>query len=139
MKIIGNASDIALLRFCECFVPTDRVRREFPLVFQIPFSSIVKWQLTITKDLTQNPGNKGNSKYIVMVKGAPEKVLLLCNTWQDRNGSIKNIDENFRQLFNEAYERFGNQGKRVIGYCETYFEAASDLKFSAEEPANFPM
>lgn len=43
LKIVGNASDIALLRFCECFVPTDRVRKEFPLVFEIPFSSVFKW------------------------------------------------------------------------------------------------
>jgi magnesium-transporting ATPase (P-type) len=65
-----------------------------------------------------------------MVKGAPERVLLLCSTYQDRNGEVRQVDENFRSRFNEAYERFGNQGKRVIGYCEKYFEAASNIKFT---------
>jgi hypothetical protein len=43
-----------------------------------------------------------------MIKGVPERILLLCSTYQDRNGEVKQIDESFRQKFNEAYERFGN-------------------------------
>jgi sodium/potassium-transporting ATPase subunit alpha len=129
---VGNASDIALLRFCECFVPTDRVRQEYPIQYEIPFSSEFKWQLSITKDLDQKVDDQNNAKYVVMLKGAPERILLLCSTYQDRFGVLREIDEIFKQKFQEAYERFGNEGKRVIGYCERYFEAPKNIQFSSE-------
>jgi sodium/potassium-transporting ATPase subunit alpha len=106
-------------------------------VFELPFSSSTKWQLSITKDLEKSK-DPNNSKYVVMVKGAPERILEMCTTFQDRNGQMSEVDNDFRKQFNQAYETFGNQGKRVIGYCETYFEAPSNIKFTNEEPTNFP-
>jgi sodium/potassium-transporting ATPase subunit alpha len=55
---------------------------------------------------------------------------------------VRPLDEDFRRRFNEAYNRFGGQGMRVIGYAERPFEAAvPDAKFKADTPEsrNFPL
>jgi hypothetical protein len=39
------------------------VRKEFALSFEVPFSSVFKWQLAITKDLEQKGAAPNNSKY----------------------------------------------------------------------------
>ncbi|KAG2533202.1 hypothetical protein JM18_000637 [Phytophthora kernoviae] len=43
----GNPSDIALLRFADSNYPSDLLREEYPLMFEIPFNSTNKWQLVI--------------------------------------------------------------------------------------------
>lgn len=43
LKIQGNASDIALLRFVEGYTSSSRLRKNLPPRFEIPFSSTTKW------------------------------------------------------------------------------------------------
>lgn len=45
--IIGDASETALLRLCETYLDTMTMRDEYPKVFEIPFNSANKFQISI--------------------------------------------------------------------------------------------
>jgi magnesium-transporting ATPase (P-type) len=91
LKVSGNASDIALLRFNEGYFSTSRLRKQFPYVLEIPFSSSTKWQLVMVKDPTYV--HPTDAKFIVMVKGAPERMLVLCKKYLDVGATVTEIDD----------------------------------------------
>ncbi len=68
-KIIGDASETALLRFCDSFGITDYYRSCYRIVHAVPFSSATKFSAVICES-EAFPG-----QHLVMLKGAPEIVL----------------------------------------------------------------
>lgn len=48
--IIGDASEVALFRYCQTFVDVETYREKYPKIFEIPFNSKNKWQLSIHED-----------------------------------------------------------------------------------------
>ncbi|PRP84051.1 P-type ATPase [Planoprotostelium fungivorum] len=51
--IIGDASETALLRMCESYFDAEMYRQNFPKVFEIPFNSTNKFQLSIHTKLQE--------------------------------------------------------------------------------------
>ncbi|TYZ65115.1 hypothetical protein PybrP1_005692, partial [[Pythium] brassicae (nom. inval.)] len=110
-KYTGNPSDIALLRFADLQFSTDSTRDQFPLVFEIPFNSTNKWQLVIVP----SPGHETTRASMdVLMKGAPEVIIRRCSTYVDSHGAEHAIDQGFHDEFADAYELFGNNGRRAI-------------------------
>lgn len=108
-KILGDASESAILRYMEVNRSATQARAENPKVAEIPFSSAYKYQVTIHRM------EHTNSYYLIM-KGAPEIILDYCAkvlTDVDRDQALtpqvkKELKENFIKL--------ANMGERVIGY-----------------------
>ncbi|TMW69048.1 hypothetical protein Poli38472_001204 [Pythium oligandrum] len=135
-KYTGNPSDIALLRFADLQFSAETTRAEYPLLFEIPFSSTNKWQLVIVP----SPGEKNSrNSFDVFMKGAPEVIIKRCSTYLAASGEEKSLDESFTEDFTKAYELFGSYGRRVIAVATRRFTAEADAKpFSADEK-NFPV
>lgn len=66
------------------------------------------------------------------MKGAPERIFAMCSEYQEEDGSVHPIDENFKKRFTQVYEKLGSQGKRVIGFCEKTFVSTKDVSFDPE-------
>ena len=75
-RVLGDATDSGLLRFCDQLVDVDATRAAFSSVYAIPFNSKNKWALT----MVVIPGDDEN--YLAMIKGAPEYVLQRCKKFQ---------------------------------------------------------
>jgi sodium/potassium-transporting ATPase subunit alpha len=82
-----------------------------PQIFEIPFNSVNKWSLAVVAD----PGMPAKS-HIVFMKGAPEIVLARCTEFMYSAGT-RVIDDDFREEYAAAYERFGSCGERVLGFA----------------------
>ena len=66
----GDASESALLKCCEMMLGNvESVRAANPKVIEIPFNSTNKWQLSI---------HEVDQRYLMVMKGAPERVLARC-------------------------------------------------------------
>lgn len=111
-KIIGDASEAAILRYMEKHRAASKVRAENPKVGEIPFSSAYKYQVTIHQ-LQSTQG------YYLVMKGAPEIILEFCRYVITDTGPIsanilakKELKENFIKL--------ANMGERVIGYGDIH-------------------
>jgi len=56
------------------------------------------------------------SKYLLVMKGAPERILDLCSTILI-DGEELPMDDEWKKTFNTAYEELGGRGERVLGIC----------------------
>jgi sodium/potassium-transporting ATPase subunit alpha len=139
----GNPSDVAILTYCEGFVPVGQLRKECPILVEVPFNSTNKYQVVVTK-LKSDKGNadaKGDVEYEVLMKGAPEVILTRCTSYATSHGTNyeTEITEAFRQEFTTAYERFASQGRRVLALCSKPFHAPEGAPLIADDNSyNFP-
>ncbi|CAJ0581989.1 unnamed protein product, partial [Mesorhabditis spiculigera] len=130
----GDASEIALLKFSELalggVVP---YREKAPKIAEIPFNSTNKYQVSI-----HDAAN--SDKYLLVMKGAPERILDVCATILI-NGQEQELDEKLRKEFNDAYLELGGMGERVLGFCDYELDAGQfpkGFKFDTED-INFPL
>ncbi len=57
---------------------------------------------------------EGDDRYILVMKGAPERILDRCSTIL-LDGVEKPLTEELRTAFNDAYMELGGLGERVLG------------------------
>ena len=55
-----------------------------------------------------------NSEYLLVMKGAPERILDRCSTIMI-NGKDEVMTQEWRDSFNQAYLDLGGLGERVLG------------------------
>ncbi|XP_056626461.1 sodium/potassium-transporting ATPase subunit alpha-1-like [Triplophysa dalaica] len=109
----GDASESALLKCIElCCGPVSEMREKYTQVAEIPFTSTNKYQLSIHK----NP-NSSESKHLLVMKGAPERVLDRCSTILI-GGKEQHLDDEMKDAFQNAYLKLGGLGERVLGFCQ---------------------
>uniref|UniRef100_A0A914XJS3 Cation-transporting P-type ATPase C-terminal domain-containing protein n=1 Tax=Plectus sambesii TaxID=2011161 RepID=A0A914XJS3_9BILA len=134
-NISGNPSEVAMLRYAAQMVPADMMRNRYEVVFEIPFNSIRKWHLVVARD-TEHYESDGIASYTLMMKGAPEVLIEKCSTLACDTGH-KELDEEIKMEFQDAYLHFGNEGRRVIGFAMKQFKAPADTRFTMDE-GNYP-
>lgn len=78
----------------------------------------------------------GQISFTLMLKGAPEVVITKCSQIATADGEVP-IDEEVGMDFQDAYDHYGNNGRRVIGFAKRDFRASPDTKFNVDEQ-NFP-
>eukprot|EP01113_Clastostelium_recurvatum_P023603 TRINITY_DN2814_c0_g2_i2.p1 TRINITY_DN2814_c0_g2~~TRINITY_DN2814_c0_g2_i2.p1 ORF type:complete len:882 (+),score=222.79 TRINITY_DN2814_c0_g2_i2:1433-4078(+) len=132
-RIVGDASESALLRFFHEVRNSSEHRMSFPKLYEVPFNSTNKWQLSIHHDLDTD-------LCILMMKGAPERIMSRC----DRvlvDGAERDFDERIKAEYEACYEAVAGNGERALGFAYTIlspdvftpaFEYDMDL-------ANFPV
>lgn len=79
-------------------------------------------------------------RYLLVMKGAPERVLDRCSTIFI-GGKVKVLDEEMREAFNNAYLELGGLGERVLGFCDMLLPSdrfPKNFMFDVDEP-NFPL
>ncbi|MEQ2303496.1 Sodium/potassium-transporting ATPase subunit alpha-1 [Ameca splendens] len=133
--VAGDASEAALLKCIElCCGSVEDMREKYPKVAEIPFNSTNKYQLSIHKNQTP-----GETKHLLVMKGAPERILDRCSTIV-LQGKEQPLDNEIKDAFQNAYEELGGLGERVLGFG--HFNLPDDqfpegFAFDIEE-VNFP-
>ncbi|MFH1831441.1 MAG: cation-transporting P-type ATPase, partial [bacterium] len=85
-KIVGNSTEQALLRMAqEAKLDIPEIQKKYTREQEIPFCSDKKYMATVHKTNTIN--NADNNKWLI-VKGAPEEILPLCNGNTERFKTI---------------------------------------------------
>lgn len=120
-EILGDASESALLRYCDSICPVHRMRDEYPKLYDLPFNSTNKFALCLV-NLKDKP-----TKQLVMMKGAPEILLARCSTWL-KDGQVTTIDDEFKTQFQDAYEHFAGNGERVLGFAQLEIDSLSETQ-----------
>ncbi|XP_006639435.2 sodium/potassium-transporting ATPase subunit alpha-1-like [Lepisosteus oculatus] len=133
--VAGDASEAALLKCIEmCCGSVKGMRDQYPKVAEIPFNSTNKYQLSIHK----NP-NPSESRFLLVMKGAPERILDRCSTIL-MQGKEQPLEDEMKDAFQNAYLELGGLGERVLGFC--HFALPDDqftggFEFDTDE-VNFP-
>ncbi|XP_048418221.2 potassium-transporting ATPase alpha chain 2-like isoform X3 [Stegostoma tigrinum] len=135
-EIVGDASESALLKFSETvFGNVMEFREENTKIFEIPFNSTNKFQLSIHR--TNNPYDK---RLLLVMKGAPERILESCSTIMFQGREVP-LEDSEIEVIQTAYHEFGGLGERVLGFCHQYLpkDKYPDLYIFDADSKNFPI
>merc|ERR1719370_577636 len=112
-EVNGDASEAALLKCVELAIGDVKGwRSRNKKVCEIPFNSTNKYQVSI-----HETEDKNDPRYLLVMKGAPERILERCST-TFVNGEEKPIEDEFKEDFNNACLELGGLGERVLGFCD---------------------
>lgn len=135
-SVAGDASESALLKCIElCCGSVRDLREKNSKVVEIPFNSTNKYQLSIHKN-----ANPSESRYLLVMKGAPERILDRCSTILI-HGKEQPLDEESKDAFQNAYLELGGLGERVLGFCHLALpdeQFPEGFQFDTDE-VNFPV
>ncbi|GBP75192.1 hypothetical protein EVAR_88797_1 [Eumeta japonica] len=132
-KVLGDASEAAILKYMEINRSASRTRRENLKVAEIPFSSAYKYQVTIHRM------HDSDSFYLIM-KGAPEIVLEHC-ALVATNDEPQMLTPIVKRELKSYFIKLANMGERVIGYADLHLSSTTyppNYKFDTEQ-RNFPI
>jgi sodium/potassium-transporting ATPase subunit alpha len=132
----GDASESALLKFCERQQSVSDYRQRHRKVCEIPFNSTNKYQVSIH----EQPDTGFDKRYHLVMKGAPERILDRCSTIY-MNGEDVALNDEMRTAFQTAYDTLGGMGERVLGFCDFYLDADQfppGFAFDTDD-VNFPL
>ncbi|KAJ9050048.1 hypothetical protein DSO57_1018193 [Entomophthora muscae] len=111
-EIIADATEAGLTRFAgQNQSNFDAISSDHPKVFEVPFNSTNKWALSINK--VSHP----NGELTLYLKGAPERVLLLCSTILIDGCTIA-LTEEHTARFDETYAFMASKGHRVLAFAQ---------------------
>lgn len=107
----GNASEAALLKCVELQVGNVQLMRDQnPMVAEIPFNSTNKYHITI-----HEIQDSEEHSHILLIKGAPERILDRCSTIL-LEGKEQHLGDEMKEAFERAYLDLGGLGERVLGF-----------------------
>jgi len=135
-EVNGDASEAAILKCTELSngkVMEYRARNK--KVVEIPFNSTNKFQVSVHEQ-----EDKADSRYLLAMKGAPERILQRCSTIVI-DGTERPLTEDWKQAFETAYMELGGLGERVLGFCDFLLpedKFPQGYPFDSEEE-NFPL
>ncbi|KAJ5069892.1 sodium/potassium-transporting atpase subunit alpha [Anaeramoeba ignava] len=131
-KRAGNASELALINFFGPIFDTENVRESHPQIKELPFNSTNKFMLTIHQI------SPDSDHTIIMMKGAPERIISRCSTIMI-GGKEEELTEEWRRKYQQSNEQL--KGERVLGFCQLklpYPKYTSSFPFDVSE-FNFPV
>eukprot|EP00028_Trichosphaerium_sp_Am-I-7-wt_P007722 CAMPEP_0168514466 /NCGR_PEP_ID=MMETSP0405-20121227/4128_1 /TAXON_ID=498012 /ORGANISM="Trichosphaerium sp, Strain Am-I-7 wt" /LENGTH=989 /DNA_ID=CAMNT_0008533601 /DNA_START=42 /DNA_END=3007 /DNA_ORIENTATION=- len=134
---IGDASESALIKFAQPIRDILDHRANCEKLFEIPFNSKNKWQVSIHRE------EDGSDQLILVLKGAPERVLGMCDKILV-DGEEKPLNKARKKEYKKAYDALGGMGERVLGFCHLILDPKKftpDYEFEQNEEGkcNFPM
>ena len=135
-EVNGDASEAALLKCCELTMGNVmHYRQKNKKVCEIPFNSTNKYQVSI-----HETEDKDDKSYLLVMKGAPERILSRCSTILI-DGEEKELNDEWKDAFNNSYLELGGLGERVLGFCDFKLDAEKfpeGYPFDADD-VNFPI
>ena len=133
-EVNGDASEAAILKCTELSTGNIMdVRAKNKKVCEVPFNSTNKYQVSIHE---QN----GQDGYLLVMKGAPERILERCSSIVV-NGNEIALDDEWKAKFESAYMELGGLGERVLGFCDFQLPQSkypAGFPFNPDE-VNFPL
>merc|ERR1712209_211822 len=135
-EVNGDASEAAILKCTELTKGNVMAYRAANKKFcEIPFNSTNKFQVSV-----HETEDKNDNRYLLVMKGAPERILDRCSTIVI-DGRELPMTEEWKNAFNSAYMHLGGLGERVLGFCDYMLPAdkyPAGYPFDAED-VNFPL
>ncbi len=120
LLVCGDASESGILRFVERAINVEdgpyegaeEMRKKCKQVVTIPFNSSQKYMVTI------NQKSEKNDSLVVVMKGAPERVLDRCIDMLKEDGGREELTAERKERINAIVNNFANTGERVLAYAK---------------------
>jgi len=133
VDVTANATEAAMVKFSAGHVVGEYrmnipdYRKKHKKLHEIPFNSKNKWQVSVhelTKDMQleneqkmDDIDNDKEKRALVQMKGAPERILKLCDRYLFED-EIIDLNEETRAAILEGVMSLGSRGERVLALAE---------------------
>jgi len=131
---IGNPTELSILRAAYWSgVDVNAAKDASPIIAEVPFSSDYKFMATVHESSLENDGPGMDDKLIIHVKGAPDRMVKLCNTQAVAGelGKTEPIDADFWQ---DQIAVLSSHGLRVLALLRGNLEKGSVKQGDALKP-----
>ena len=114
---IGNPTELSILRATYfAGVDINVMKKDLPVVAEVPFSSEYKFMATIHQPQADIDGPGLDDQYVVHVKGAPDRMVPLCK-YQAKAGSVEETEPMNSKYWIEQIAILSSHGLRVLALC----------------------
>lgn len=121
----------------------EHVRQWHEKVYEIPFNSSYKWQMSIhdaglgVRNISTDESHQPSPEFMTL-KGAPDVLLPKCShyltTCEGGLGhKIVRIDRNFTNTVNKVFEQMASHGERALAFAMKYMHKTLD-EFEETDP-----
>ena len=111
---IGNPTELSILRASYwAGIDVNDMKDEAPVIAEVPFSSEYKFMATVHESREENDGPGMEENVIVHVKGAPDRMVPLCDK-QAKAGLIGETEPIDRDYWIEQIAILSSHGLRVL-------------------------
>ena len=131
-RALGSPTEAALLVLTEKtgLYPYD-IKKSFEILKEFSFSSEVKKMTTLCKTHDDTP------EIYVFSKGAPERMLEISSQIEI-NGTMKNLDKNYKNMISSKINERANQGFRTLAVAYKTIQKSDELeRKNIEKGLNF--
>lgn len=134
-KILGDATDQAILRLSELLSSVSESRGLWIKRFDLAFNSKNKFALRVSSPRDQSSlestlsaseihGFDAQKDYVLMIKGAPDVLLSRCTKYVGEDGGVYDFDESTRLSIEEIKNSWSSDGKRVLALARRSLPAS---------------
>jgi sodium/potassium-transporting ATPase subunit alpha len=137
-KMFGDATDCAVLRFCETIAPIATIREHWTKVHEVPFNSKNKFMLRLSKAnsmgalfqaiTTAEQDETSAQDLLLTLKGAPDVLMPSCSRVLLPDGEIVPLTAEYKSMLNEMQEKWSATGLRVLMFARRIISADSISK-----------
>ncbi|KAF0699415.1 Aste57867_10023 [Aphanomyces stellatus] len=134
-ETIGDASESAMIKFCQDKRDVVEYRAANNKIKEIPFNSRNKYQLSIHKQ-----ENDETKPMLLVMKGAPERIIARCGKIMI-NGQVEDLTPERLAEIEARQLTLSKKGMRVLGFAEKELDLAMyphGYEFNTDNP-NFPL
>jgi sodium/potassium-transporting ATPase subunit alpha len=135
-KIIGDATDQAILRLSEKLGSTSKARDSWTTRFDLAFYSKNKFALRFVSASRQDAAEEAlgvdeaktfsnKRDMLLFIKGAPDVLINNCSQFVGPHGEVHPIDDNFKAHTEKIKDKWSSQGKRVLLVARKILKAGS--------------
>lgn len=111
---IGNPTELSILRATYwAGVDVNAMKESAPIIAEVPFSSEYKFMATIHESHPDNDGPGMEDKLIIHVKGAPDRMVAICNS-QAKAGLLTETEPIDTDYWLETIAVLSSHGLRVL-------------------------
>jgi Ca2+-transporting ATPase len=116
--VIGDPTEAALVVLAaKLGVDAVETRRAYPREAEVPFDSAYKFMATV-----HHLPVHGETRAVMLVKGAPDVVLARCTEAVGPQGSVTSIDPAAREEIEAANTRMASEGLRVLSFAARFID-----------------
>ncbi|KAI9799128.1 MAG: hypothetical protein M1825_004895 [Sarcosagium campestre] len=124
-KIIGDATDAAILRLSEKLGSSSKVRATWRVRYDLGFNSKNKFALRVAYATDRDAvlgavsaqeatAFDSEKDMLLLIKGAPDILMSRCTSFIDQLGEVHPTDSNFDEHLEKVKDEWSSQGKRVL-------------------------
>ncbi|KAF7162408.1 hypothetical protein CNMCM6106_009382 [Aspergillus hiratsukae] len=131
-KVIGDATDQAILRFSEGLGPVSELRSMWKKTYDLAFNSKNKFMVRTFNLVGGDLGHAMSPAEVTQfrpdhtlltIKGAPDILIERCTHVVSVDGSVQALEQSTLNQLKQSKDQWSNEGKRVILLARKIFSA----------------